>query len=152
MSLPASETELIKAYKRGVPKELLELYKLGNGMFIGYDSYSDASESHNFRLEIPELSKIQTVQSYGFVCEDAPLYNLTEKWWQFVDNGNGNWLAFDGNQEGYGRILDIFHEEVGYEECHGIIAESITELLDQLVQRDGTDWFGNEEWQPLGYV
>jgi len=136
----------------GIPLELIHVYRLANGMLLGTGDDFSAPDGRSFRLRIPPIQELQTVQSYGYVHDDAPLYNLTANWWQIVDYGDANWLVFDANNQAYGRILDAFHEEVGYDDCHAIVAESIPDVLDRLLRFDGADWFGNDQWPAIGYV
>ncbi len=133
----ATSHEIDGAIERGIPIRLTELYRFANGMFLGEGDEFTSPDGRNFRLRIPRLDELQTVQSFGYVDDDAPLYKQTANWWQLVDYGDANWLAYDGNNDADGRILDVFHEEAGYDECHAIIAESTPDLLERLMQFKG---------------
>ena len=148
---PAPEAELQAAIENGIPYDLVSVYRFANGMLLGEGDYFSAPDDRAFRLRFPPIQELQTVQSYGYVHDDAPLYDLTADWWQIIDYGDANWLAFDAN-DAHGRILDAFHEEVGYDQCHAIVAESIPDLLERLLRFNGADWFGNDEWPVIGYV
>lgn len=150
---PAAKEEILKTAKeRGVPKELLEFYELCNGCYIGNGKEVDAPNGKTYQIHLPELQELVTVKEYGYISEDSTFYEESASWWQIVDNHGANWLAYDATALGRGRILDIPHEEVGYEECHAIIATSLIDLLEKLVKFGGQDWFSIEEWNEIGRV
>jgi len=148
----ANVADLDTARLNGVPSVLLQFYKECDGCFIGSGEEVAAPDGKTYQLRISRLSEIQTTQKYGYVEKDAPLYDMTNLWWQVIEIGDANWLAFDASKEGFGRIIDVPHEEVGYEECHAVIAETFMELLQQLIKYDGQDWFGIDEWQEIDRV
>ncbi len=148
----ASQEDLDSAVNRGIPPLLVEFYKECDGCFIGQGEVMDAPDGKSYRTRIPKLAELDTVQSYGYVSNDTPLYDKSAEWWQIVDYGSANWIAFDASDDGFGQILDIPHEEVGNEECHAIIAESFLELLQKLIKYNGQDWYNNSEWKAIGWV
>lgn len=148
----ATEEEMREAEKKGIPKFIIENYKVFNGCYIGNEEGgTKAPNGKEYRLKVLSLSEIESVKDCGYIDEDAPLYELSKNWWQIVYDGNANYYAVDATEEGQGRILDIPHEEVGYEECHAIIANSYIDLLEKMIKYNGEDWFGIEEWKEIGY-
>ncbi len=151
----ATEKELLEAKQRGIPDSLLEFYKIFNGCYIGFEEegYGEiAPNGKEYKIKVLNLSEIQSVKDCGYIDEETPLYDLSKSWWQIVDDGNANYYAFDSTIEGNGRILDIPHEEVGYEECHAIIAKSFIDLLELMIKHNADDWFGVDEWKEIGYI
>lgn len=136
---------------RGVPEELLAFYALCDGAFIGDgDDFPDPS-GRRYRLMIPRLADLQTTQACGYISDESPLYDQSAGWWQIVDYGDGNWLAFDGSPDPNSRIIDIFHEPVGEPGWHDIVASSMPDLLDRLLERGGVYWF-DDDFKPLGKI
>lgn len=148
---PAAQEDLSVARVRGVPDALLNFYAVCDGAFIGEgDDFPDPN-GQRYRLMIPRLRELQTVQSYGYILPDSPLYEQSSKWWQIVDYGDANWLAYDGTHGSGGRIIDIFHETVGEPDSHNIVANSLDEMLNRLVSRRGVYWF-DEEFESPGAI
>lgn len=148
---PANENEIDSARKRSVPEELLNFFRLCDGAFIGNgDDFGDP-KGRRYRLMIPQLKDLGTVQSSGFIFDDSPLYEASAKWWQIVDYGDANWLAFDASSDSNSCIIDVFHETVGERHSHEIVANSMAELLDRLLRHEGVYWF-DEEFQSLGSI
>ena len=136
---PASETDLNA--DRGVPEMLLAFYRLADGALLGDgDDFADPAGSR-YRLKFPRLADLQTTQQYGYVFDDAPYYANTANWWQIIDYGDSNWLALDATPDGNGRILDVFHETVGYDDEHDVVALNLTELLQRVLDRHDVYWF-----------
>ena len=149
---PATQDELDAARARGVPNELLAFYALCDGAFIGDgDDFADPN-GRRFRLMIPRLKHLITTQSYGYIFDDSPLFEQTSKWWQNVDYGDSNWLAFDGSSDfNAKKIIDVFHETVGEPGSHEIVADSMSDLLDRLLQRNDVYWF-DDDFHSLGSI
>jgi len=148
---PAAHDEVCRAKRRGVPNGLLDFYVLCDGAYIGQGDDCSAPDGRRYRFEIPRLCDIQTVQSYGFISVGAPLYAQSAQWWQIVDYGDGNWLAFDGAPATNGRIIDIFHETVGDPVYHGIVAASLNDLLERLLTCEGVYWLA-DGFESLGQI
>ena len=141
---PASDADLKASADRGIPETLLALYRLADGAFLGDgDDFADPAGTR-YRLMIPRLADLQTTQQYGYVFDDAPYYGHTAKWWQIVDYGDANWLAMDATPNGNGRILDVFHETVGYDDEHDVVALNLTELLQRILDRGDVYWFDDD--------
>lgn len=148
----ATEKEIEEAREKGIPDFIIEFYKSFNGCFIGFEEKGRiAPDGKEYRAKISTLSEIESVKDCGYIDEDSPFYETSKNWWQIVHDGNSNYYAIDATDEGKGRILDIPHEEVGYEECHAIIAVSYIDLLQKMIKHNGEDWFGIEEWNEIGY-
>lgn len=148
---PANKSDIDSARERGVPEELLDLFGLCNGAFIGNgDDFGDPN-GRRYRLIIPQLKDLRTVQSFGFIFDYSPLYEASAKWWQLLDYGDANWLAFAALSDSNSCIVDVFHETVGELHSHAIVANSITELLDRLIQHKGIYWF-EKNFQPYGEI
>jgi hypothetical protein len=146
---PANETKLDAASKRKIPEALIDFYRLCDGAFIGSGNDFGDANGRRYRLKIPQLSNLITTQSYGYIFNDSPLYEASAKWWQIVDYGDANWLAFDGSSKSSSAIIDLFHETVGQPGTHEIVADSMTDLLERLLRRDGVYWF-DEDFKSLG--
>ena len=141
---PAQRYELDSAHRRGVPASLLDFYRLCDGAFIcDGDDFADPI-GRRYRLKIPRLTDLKTTQSYGYIAKDSPLYQASVNWWQIVDYGDANWLAFDASTDSSSGIIDIFHETVGKLYSHAIVANSMADLLDRLLQRGGVYWFDDD--------
>lgn len=137
---PASDGDLENAAMRGVPESLLDFYRLADGALLGDGDDFPSPAGERYRLQIPCLAALQTTQQYGYVFDDAPYYANTASWWQIVDYGDANWLAFDATPDGDGRILDVFHETVGYDDEHEVVALGLTELLHRILDQGGDYW------------
>ena len=147
----ADAAVLDAARQRGVPANLVDLYALCDGAFIGEGDDFPGPDGRQYRLCIPRLSDLQTVQSFGYVFDDSPLYAAAANWWQLVDYGDANWLAYDATADGGGRILDIFHETVGEPETHDIVALSVADLLQRLLDQSDAYWFA-DDFRAFGVV
>lgn len=147
----ASEKEIDSARKRGVPEKLLDFYRLCDGAYICKGADFRDPNGRFYRFMIPRLKDLITVQSFGFIFQDSPLYDASAKWWQIVDYGDSNWLAFDASLDSRPRIIDISHETVGERQSHMIVANSMAELVERLMRCGGAYWF-DEGFQRLGYV
>lgn len=143
--------DLAAARVRGVPDALLEFYSLCDGAFIGNGSDFRDPNGRRYRLMVPRLSELQTAQSFGYISVDSPLYEKSAQWWQIVDYGDSNWLAYDGTLDGGGRVIDIFHETVGDPDYHEIVASSLNDLLDRLLKQGDVYWF-DDDFESLGWV
>ena len=148
---PAEIVALRDTAERGVPPALLDFYALCDGALIADGQDFSAPDGRRFRLAVPRLRKLQTVQECGFILDDSPLYCASAHWWQVLDYGDSNWLALDATQEGHGRILDIFHETVGTVEYHSVVADSFSEMLERVLAKPGVYWLA-EDFEPNGYV
>ena len=151
----ATEQELTDAKAKGIPDFIIESYRVFNGCYIGIEEegYGEiAPNGKEYKLKLLSLSEIQSVRDCGYIDDDTPYYEFSKDWWQIVHDGNSNYYAIDATEEGKGRILDIPHEEVGYEECHAIIADSYTDLLEKIIKYNADDWFGVEQWKEIGYI
>ncbi|EKK04643.1 hypothetical protein RBSH_00023 [Rhodopirellula baltica SH28] len=141
---PASDADLNAAAERGVPETLLAFYRFADGAFLGSgDGFADPAGSR-YRLMFPRLADLQTTQQYGYVFDDAPYYANTGNWWQIIDYCDANWLALDATPDGSGRILDVFHETVGYDDEHDVVAINLTELLQRVLDRGDLYWFDDD--------
>jgi hypothetical protein len=148
---PANKSNLDAACKRNIPEALLDFYRLCDGAFIGDgDDFGD-TKGRRYRLRIPPLAKLATTQSYGYIFDDSPFYETSAQWWQIVDYGDANWLAFDASSQSGSAIIDLFHETVGEPGTHEIVADSMTDLLDRLLRRDGVYWF-DDDFKSLGTI
>ena len=150
-AFPAVESDKLAAARLcGVPKELLAFYGLCDGALIGNgDDFADPN-GRRYRLKIPRLSDLQTAQSQGYIFHSSPLFDVSGKWWQILDYGDANWLAFDASFDSH-CIIDVFHETAGEPDTHAIVANSMVDLLDRLLRRDGVYWF-DKDFESLGYV
>ena len=141
---PASDADIKTAAERGVPDTLLDFYRLADGALLcDGDDFPDPA-GKRYRLMIPRLADLQTTQQYGYVFDDAPYYTNTTSWWQIIDYCDANWLALDGTPDGNGRILDVFHETVGYDDEHDVVALNLTELLQRVLDRGDVYWFDDD--------
>ena len=150
-AFPAVESDKLAAARLcGVPKELLAFYGLCDGALIGNgDDFADPN-GRRYRLKIPRLSDLQTAQSQGYIFHSSPLFDVSGKWWQILDYGDANWLAFDASFDSH-CIIDVFHETAGEPDTHAIVANSMVDLLDRLLRRDGVYWF-DKDFESLGSV
>lgn len=138
---PVSDREVEAARNRSIPEALLNFYRMCDGALIGDGDDFGAPNGRRYRLKIPRLAELSTTQSSGFISDDSPLYEASAKWWQIVNYGDSNWLAFDASSNSISRIIDVFHETVGEPGTHEIVANSMADLLDRLLRHDGTYWF-----------
>ena len=141
---PASDADVSAALDRGVPDALLDFYRLADGALLGDGDDFPAPTGERYRLLVPRIAEVETTQQYGFVDDDAPYYGHSENWWQFIDYGDSNWLAFDATPDGDGRILDVFHETVGYDDEHDVVALNLPELFLQILDRGDVFWFDDD--------
>lgn len=148
---PASPADLAAAAERGVPESLLEFYAIADGAFLGSEDYFPAPDGKHYRLEFVQLAELQTTQEFGYVDDDAPHFNDTARWWQIIDYGDANWLAVDATDDGADRILDVFHETVGYEEEQAVVALSLSEMLTRILAHKDIYWF-DEDFEPYARI
>lgn len=148
---PVNSEQLEAARLRGVPNELIELYAFCDGALLGEGEDFLAPDGKRYRLCIPRLAEIQTVQSVGFVMDGDPLYTASADWWQLVDYGDSNCLACDATSSGGGQILDVFHETAGESGAHDVVARSVSDLLYRFLENPDTFWL-RDSFQSLGTV
>ena len=148
---PVGDSALNEANRRGIPNDLIEFYSFCDGALIGEGSDFPDLNGQRYRLRIPSLSSLQSVQSYGYIDDSSPLYDASAQWWQFVDYGDANWLIYDATPNANGRVIDGFHETVGQINSHLIVASSLPDLLQRLIANRGVYWLGSE-FKPLGIV
>ncbi|MEQ1830608.1 MAG: SMI1/KNR4 family protein, partial [Pirellula sp.] len=148
---PVNDSEVEAARNRSVPEALLDFYRLCDGALIGDGDDIGDPNGRRYRLMIPRLADLNTTQSYGYIFDDSPLYEASAKWWQIVDYGDSNWLAFDASSNSGSAIIDVFHETVGEPGSHDIVANSMADLLERLLRRDGVYWF-DDNFQALGTI
>lgn len=148
---PAAESALNAARARDVPEELLAFYSLCDGALIGTGDDFPGPDGRRFRLRIPRLAELETTQACGYISADSPLFQHSAKWWQVVDYGDGNYLAFDASADSGGRIIDIFHGTAGEPDYHAIIASSLSNLLEGLLRHGEVYWL-DEDFPKLGYI
>ena len=126
---PASTDTLSLAASKGIPEALIAFYRLCNGAYVGDgDDFRDPN-GKEYRLRIPPLDQLKSVQQQGYISDDSPFYDASSNWWQIVDYCDANWLAYDGADD-HGRIIDIFHETAGQPGYHSVVAKSLADLLD----------------------
>ena len=147
----ASDSVLQSAGCRNVPSVLLDFYSACDGALIGEGDDFTAPDGRRFRLAIPRLRDLQTVQECGYIPNDSPLFAESSMWWQVLDYGDGNCLAFDATPEGKGRILDTCHESVGTVGSHDVVATSLTDMLERVLAKGGVYWF-DDDFTALGVV
>ena len=141
---PASDADIASAMERGVPEGLLDFYRLADGALLGDgDDFPDPT-GKRYRLLFPRLADLHTTQQYGYVFDDAPYFTNTASWWQIIDYCDANWLAFDATTDGNGRILDVFHETVGFDDEHDVVALNLSELLRQILDQGDLFWYDDD--------
>lgn len=140
---PTDSETLSLAASRGVPESLLAFYRLCNGGYLGSGEDFRAPNGNEYRLRIPPLSRLISVQQQEYISDDSPFYGASARWWQIVDYCDANWLAYD-DAEGQGRIIDVFHETAGQPGYHSVVATSLPDLLDRLIRYDGVYWFRDD--------
>lgn len=145
---PAGDQQVSRAYQRGIPDELIEFYRLSDGALLGHGRDFTGPDGRSFRLKIPPLESIETTRENGYVAVDSPLFERAGDWWQVVDYGDANWLAYDGPS---GQVIDIWHETAGEPGNHSIVAASFGDLLRRLLEHGSPFWF-REDFEPLGTV
>ncbi|MFO0914786.1 MAG: hypothetical protein U0795_17640 [Pirellulales bacterium] len=148
---PPERHQLDNARARGVPDAVLEFYELCDGALIGAGSDFSDPNGRQYRLRIPHLAEVQSTQSYGYIFDDSPLFTSSACWWQIVDYCDANWLAYDGTPASPGRIMNVYHETVGELGSHEIVASSIPDLLERLLDRGGVYWFDGD-FHSLGAI
>ena len=141
---PASESAINSARSSNVPQDLLDFYIRCDGEPLCDGSDFSAPNGDRYRVKIPRLIEFQTTQSHGYIFDDSPFYKQSANWWQIADYGDANWLAFDGNAETKGRIIDIFHETVGESGYHNVVALSLTDMLTRLLDRGDVYWLDDD--------
>jgi SMI1 / KNR4 family (SUKH-1) len=148
---PADEATLACAVQRRVPATLIEFYRFCDGALIGAGDDFMSPDGRRFRLAIPRLAKIQTVQECGYISETAALFTNSGQWWQVLDYGDGNWLALDDTPTGSGQILDVFHETAGELGRQEIVAKSFLDMLALVTESDSIYWL-DKHFVGFGYV
>jgi hypothetical protein len=151
---PAATADVAAAHARGVPAELLEFYECCDGALISPgDHFKNflAPSGRRYRFRIPRLSEIQTARAFGYIPEWSPLLERASQWWQIVNYGDADWLAYDATPNSHGSIIDLFHETVGDPGWHSIVAASLLDLLDRLCDSGGVYWLA-DDFSPLGTI
>ena len=146
----ASSDDILLARSRGVPEEMLNFYSICDGAYLGAGDDFLAPDGRRFRVAISRLSVLQTTPEFGYIFQDSPLYAASMHWWQIVDYGDSNRLAFDAASNPPGRIIDVCHETVGEPGYQDIVASTLKEYLEQALV-DAVFWM-REDFEPIGAV
>jgi SMI1 / KNR4 family (SUKH-1) len=139
---PASETALAYGRSLGLPADVLAFYRSSNGAYLhesegGGDFQADGRWWKWRLLPVEELRDIAATYDIDETC---PMADTLRQWIALVDVLDSNYLAVDMAPERGGQIIDCFHETVGWEGYHAIIAMSFTELLLRLIERSDPYW------------
>lgn len=148
---PADPETLARAAARSVPATLMEFYSICDGAFFGDGGDFQAPDGRRFRLHIPQLAELTTTQEFGYIFADSPHYGRSAKWWQIVDCGDGNWLAFDSHDSSTKPIIEVFHESAGESEAQMVVAHSLEALLQRFANEKPMYWL-EDDFEPLGYI
>lgn len=147
---PASAEDLTAARSRGIPDSLLDLFRLADGLYVIPGEDFLAPNGQGFRFKIPRLREIETVAEAGFFPSRSSMARSLSGWWQFLDYGDGNWVGMTDSED-RGRIVDLFHETIGMPGYHAVIANSLEEFLELLLERQSVYWLG-EEFRKLEWI
>ena len=139
---PASETALAYGRSLGLPADLLAFYRSSNGAYLheskGSGDFQVGGRWWKWRvLPVEELRDIAAI--YG-IDETCPMADTLRQWIALVDVLDSDYLAVDVAPERSGQIIDCFHETIGWEGYHAIIAMSFTELLERLMESRDPYW------------
>lgn len=140
---PTSAEDLNAARVRGIPDSLLELFRLVDGLYVIPGDDFLAPNGQSFRFKIPRLRQIESVAEAGYCPSHSPMVRRLERWWQFLDCGDGNWVGMTDSED-HCRIVDLFHETIGAPGSHAVIADSLERFLELLLEHQGMFWLGEE--------
>src|SRR5438874_1040010 len=116
---PASDAALAHGRSLGLPGDVLEFYRLSNGVYLHRTDWSGGTEWKWKVLPIEGLRDVPAVYDVGRTC---PLFATLRHWIAIVDVLDSNYLAVDVAPERCGQIVDCFHETSGWEGYHDVIA------------------------------
>ena len=130
------------------PNSLKELYKVSNGMYFGdYEKGGGVidKEDKGWYYSLIPIDKVTRISQDGYCDPRSEILDLVNNWYKIIDCGDGNCLAINLNDNGFGEIIDIFHETVGLPESHDVIAWSFDDWCE-LHRSSGTHcwWLGLE--------
>lgn len=121
-----------------LPDDIKEFYNLCGGvsLYLNGESTANIVPPSEFILANPVI--------VGERCEN----DITSNWYIIANDGNGDYLTIDIQEERLGRCYDSFWDRHGVVGECPIIANSFTELLERLIDNKGQRWY----WLRDGFI
>lgn len=127
--------------KHELPPDVRRFYELCGGVFL--------FEGKAYTCEIVPSEKF-TLSNPVIIGESAE-EDISSHWYIIGHDGNGDYISIDLHQDRLGKCYDSFWDRHGIVGDCPIVANSFTELLNQLVQNNGEQWYWlKEDFESLG--
>lgn len=124
-----------------LPEDLKHFYELCGGVTL--------FENKDYQCYI--VPPDEFVSSNPLIVGEQVEEDLSSHWFIVAHDGNGDYISIDLNQNRLGKCYDSFWDRHGVVGECSVVAETFTELLNQLVQNNGEQWYWlREDFQPLG--
>lgn len=124
-----------------VPGDLARFYELCGGaeLFL--------SEDYGITIQPPS----QLIPSNIAIIGEQYPDDITSTWFTVGVTSDSDYVSIDLSSDRNGRCYDSFHETHGLVGSNPIIAESFTQLLEQLLQARGGRWYWlRDDFRPIG--
>ncbi len=104
-------------------------------------------EDYSFQIVQPEEFTLSNPVIIGELAEE----DISSHWYIVGHDGNGDYISIDLHQGRLGKCYDSFWDRHGVVGDCPVIANSFSDLLEQLVQNSGERWYWlKEDFKPLG--
>jgi len=136
-----------------LPDDVIEFYKLCNGVLCYVDEYDEDLEEGGFPLEIlPSEKVLESFKVIGGNAETDRTKEYMSSWYVIADCLDGNYITIDFAPDRLGRCYESFeytHGSIG--DCK-IVAHSFTEFLQHLLEYSGGFfyWEDNPDFTSYG--
>jgi SMI1 / KNR4 family (SUKH-1) len=133
-----------------IPTVLQQLYIETNGALFGNYEIGGGlinKDGEEWYYELLPTDRMCRITDDGYCDPKSKILNLIRNWVKIIDCGDGNCLAINLNENGYGEIIDIFHETVGDEGTHGVIARNFEDWCELHIKSNTHGW-----WLGIDYL
>ncbi len=139
---PGKKKHIARLERANVPPELIGFYRSHDGGFFGQGVDEDflGPDKKRYRLKILPAGKVKNKIAHGYIYEGDPNYESAQNWFVFLDYCDGNVVAVNANQDGFGEILDCFHETCGSRDGVKVIAKNFREFFSKLSKERSVFW------------
>lgn len=117
--------------KHKLPQDLKEFYEICGGVTLF------EAESYVANIVPPNEFQLANPIIVGELCEE----DITSQWYIIVNDGNGDYLTIDLSNERVGRCYDSYWDRHGVVGECSIIANTFTQLLEELIKNEGKRWY-----------
>ncbi|MDG5471420.1 SMI1/KNR4 family protein [Jeotgalibacillus sp. ET6] len=114
-----------------LPDDLKEFYSLCGGLVLF------EKDDYPIHVVSPDKFELANPVIVGDIHEEDISFN----WYIICDDGTGEYLTIDLDQERLGKCYDSFYDRHGLVGESRIIALSFTGLLDALIHNKGQYWY-----------